>query len=33
MARTYLGKALASSPVHYEKAWNNLQDIGGKNSK
>jgi Flp pilus assembly protein TadD len=29
LARTYLGKALASSPVHYEKAWNNLQDISG----
>jgi Flp pilus assembly protein TadD len=32
-ARTYLGKALASNPVHYEKAWNNLQDLGGDSVK
>lgn len=29
LARTYLSKALASSPVYYEKAWKNLQGISG----
>lgn len=30
LARTYLSKALAASPVHYEKAYNSLQELGGK---
>lgn len=27
LARTYLSKALSTSPIHYEKAWQNLQSI------
>lgn len=32
LARTYLSKSLSSSPVHYEKAWNNLQGLEGSSS-
>jgi Flp pilus assembly protein TadD len=28
LARSYLSKALAAHPVHYDKAWENLQAIG-----
>jgi Flp pilus assembly protein TadD len=27
LAKSYLSEALAKSPVHYEKAWNNLNDL------
>lgn len=28
-ARQYLKKALSSNPTHYQKAWDNLQKVGG----
>lgn len=30
LAKTYLSKALSSSPVYYERAWNNLKDLDGQ---
>lgn len=29
LAQTYLKRALSSSPTHYQKAWDNLQKVGG----
>lgn len=30
LAKTYLNKALTGAPIHYERAWDNLERVGGK---
>lgn len=33
LAKTYLNMALSQSPTYYERAWNNLNAIGGDNDR